>query len=345
VQVSWGEQDGRAVLVVRGLGPWAADVGQPAPARVYPSDVLRDGRPGAGPSMAGRWAVGPSGEAVFVPRFAFLAATSYTVVAIGSPDDGSVAIESPPVTGVGTTRVVGIDPAGPFVPRNLLRLYVRFSAPMSEGQAHRHVRFERVDSGEVLADALLSFDPELWDDDRQRLTVLLDPARIKRGLAPHLEAGYPLREGERVRFVVGAGYPDADGRPLVAGVESAYVVGSDLRGHVRPERWTVGAPTAGTLSPLVVHFDRPLDRPLTVRCIRVPGVGGVGAPTADGRSWWFHPTGVWSAGPVTVTVDPMLEDIAGNSVARVFDRDLDASGDDPVVEPEALTFTVVIPAG
>ncbi|MGH3158074.1 MAG: hypothetical protein ACRDNF_16065 [Streptosporangiaceae bacterium] len=35
--------------------------------------------------------------------------------------------------------------------------------------------------------------------------------------------------------------------------------------------------------------------------------------------------------------DPVLEDLAGNSVSRVFDRDLTASGDEPA---QAQTVTV-----
>src|SRR5690606_15877630 len=127
--------------------------------------------------------------------------------------------------GPATTRVEGVDPPGGTVPRNLLRLYLRFSAPMAEGGAARHVRLVRAATGEALDDALL-LPPELWDPARRRLTVLLDPARIKRGLAPHREAGYPLREGEPVDLVVDAELLDAGGRPLREGFTAAYEVGS-----------------------------------------------------------------------------------------------------------------------
>ena len=85
------------------------------------------------------------------------------------------------------TEVMAIYPTAAEVPRNLLRLYVWFSAPMSEGYAARHVRLAG-DAGERLAGALLP-GGELWSGDGRRLTLLLDPARIKRGLAAHREAG------------------------------------------------------------------------------------------------------------------------------------------------------------
>jgi hypothetical protein len=292
--------------------------------------------------MAGRWSELEGGRALaFVPRFPFLPATSYTVVPV-SGDGAPVEIVAPPVGGPASTRVVSIDPSGPVVPRNLLRIYITFSAPMSEGRASRHLRVERDDSGEVLEHVLLPLDPELWDPGRRRLTVLLDPARIKRGLAPHREAGYPLETGRAVRLVVDAALSDAAGRPLQEGAVAVFAVGTDLRGRVRPERWQLEPPRAGARDALVVRFDRPLDRPLTERCVTVAGVTGRGRAALDGRSWSFVPDAPWALGTVVVTVDPILEDIAGNSVARVFDRDLSIPDDDPLEPVRAVPLEVAL---
>ena len=65
---------------------------------------------------------------------------------------------------------------------------------MSEGHARESVRLIDTDTGQLLPDALLPMDPELWDRSRTRLTLLLDPGRIERGLVPHTETGYPLTE-------------------------------------------------------------------------------------------------------------------------------------------------------
>jgi hypothetical protein len=41
-----------------------------------------------------------------------------------------------------------------------------------------------------------------------------------------------------------------------------------------------------------------------------------------------------------VTVNPRLEDLAGNSLTRVFDRDLTRAGDDPIAaRPSVVAFT------
>ena len=325
VEVAWDERDGPAgvALVARGVPPgWSAS------ARVVPSDVLRGGMPPAGRAgMAGRWADDGDG-ARFVPRFAFLPGRSYTV--LDGEDRPVATLTAAPAPGRPTARVVGIEPALSVVPRNLLRFHVRFSAPMAEGAATRHLRLEDATSGLVLRDALFALDPELWDEARCELTVLLDPARIKRGLAPHREAGYPLREGGSVRLVVEAGYPDAAGHPLVEGAEAVYAVGPDLRGRVDPGAWTVGAVVPGRRDSLVVAFGRPLDRRLVARSLRVVHEGsgvvaGAVDVAADGTRWRFTPAAPWAPwapGGLALVVDPGLEDVAGNAVARAFDRDL-----------------------
>ena len=158
------------------------------------------------PATAGRL-VADGDDVCFVPRFPFLAGTEYEVEVDGTViGTATCAARS---TSTPTTEVIGIHPTAVEVPRNLLRCYVEFSAPMREAGA-THVRLVDAD-GAPLVGALLATEYELWDPDRRRLTVLLDPARIKRGLAPHRAVGYPLREDTSVTLVVDAEFPDASG--------------------------------------------------------------------------------------------------------------------------------------
>jgi hypothetical protein len=192
----------------------------------------------AAPAMAGRL-VRDGDDVCFVPRFGFVDGTTYTVAVGGTVVD----LVRPRLDVVATTEVVAIHPTADVVPRNLLRCYVEFSAPMGEGDAAAHVWFVD-DDGEPLVGALLPTEYELWDAAHRRLTVLLDPARIKRGLVGHVAAGYPLRRGESVRLVVDAGFRDARGAPLRGPAERAYRVGDDLRGRVEPGEWMLAVPAA-----------------------------------------------------------------------------------------------------
>jgi hypothetical protein len=189
-----------------------------------------------------------------------------------------------------------------------------------------------------LPDAFLPVPEELWDPSRTRLTLFLDPARIKRGLVSHEALGYPLRTGERVRMVVD-GMRDAAGAPVGTHVRE-LTVGPDLRHRVDPSTWEVSSPPAGTREPLVVQFDRPLDHALLQRAITAPVPGTAAVGPAE-MSWRFTPEERWAPGNGKLIVDTVLEDPAGNSLRRAFDRDLSDPRDDPLDASEVrLPFRV-----
>src|SRR6478609_2975931 len=295
---------------------------------------------GGVPAMAGRLLV-DGADVCFVPRFGFVDGTTYIVTIDGHAALTRLHRRRP--ERAASTEILGIYPSAALVPRNLLRLYIWFSAPMSEGSATEHLRLTD-DTGTTIRNALLPNENELWDAEHRRLTVLLDPARIKRGLAAHREIGYPLRSGAAVRLVVDEGFRDAQGNGLRTTGERAYRVGDDERRHVDPATWTLTTPSANTAEPLEVGFDRPLDHGLLARCLRVIGPDGLpvdgGTEIGQGeRSWRLIPARNWLPGSHRLLVDPGLEDVAGNSVARVFDRDLTRAADGPrPIAPVVVTF-------
>jgi hypothetical protein len=328
-EVTWSRGGDGDCIRLTGL-PAGADV------RVFPGTAAAAG---SLPPMAGRLER-DGADLCFVPRFAFLDGTSYTVTVDGT----SAAVLVRPRPGrPAVTEVTGIRPTAAEVPVNLLRFYVWFSAPMSEGYAAGQVRLAR-DDGSIIADALLPAEHELWDASRRRLTVLLDPARIKRGLPGHQEAGYPLRPGEPFRLVVGDGFRDAHGRPLRAPAERRYAVGGEERRHVDPVTWELAVPPAGTREPLRVTFGRPLDHGLLARCLHVRGPGskfidGTAQIGPGEQSWQLVPGWAWAPAVHQLIVEPVLEDLAGNSVSRVFDRDLTRPEDQPrPARPGTIAF-------
>ena len=172
--------------------------------------------------------------------------------------------------------------------------------------------------------------------------MLLDPARIKRGLAPH-RAGRVSAQPGTVPLIVGDGLRDA-ACPLRAAAERRYEVGADERRNVDPGAWTLTVPAGRASRPLAVAFDRPLD-PGLLRSLS-PRHGPGGPPVRrlpetrpQERSWRLPPREPWVPGVHRLIVDPVLEDLAGNSVSRVFDRDLARAGDAPQpVVPVAVPF-------
>ncbi|WP_345762462.1 hypothetical protein [Diaminobutyricibacter sp. McL0608] len=245
------------------------------------------------------------------------------------------------------TVVETIDPTVASVPANLLRFSVTFSSVMDEGSAAGHVHLlDETDA--VIPGTLLEMPPELWDRGRRRLTVLLEPGRIKRGLQPHVQAGAPLREGSTITVAVDAGLRDAEGAQLRVGARRTYRVGAAVRSRIDPARWDVQWP-GGRSNRLVARFDRPLDRALVQRCLHVVDEHGDPVP---GRASLDQGALVWDFTPTSggedwrLRVDTRLEDLAGNSVRRVFDRDLRRTADDGIEAPEIfLTPTGDMVAG
>jgi hypothetical protein len=278
-------------------------------------------------------------DACFVPGFPFVDGTEYVVESQGQ---AMARLVRTPRRAAPAARVIAIRPSAVEVPRNLLRIYLWFSAPMSEGVAAAHVRLFDED-GATMEGTIMASDYELWDAERRRLTLLLDPARIKRGLAPHREIGYPLQEGRSFTLVVGAAFPDARGIAMRRGAEHHYRVGGDERRRVDPGAWRIIPPVENTADPVRFTFDRPLDHALLMRCLRVSDPGAQSVPGtisigAGERSWSLTPSDPWKRGRHTLIIDPVLEDVAGNSVRRAFDQEWSGAQPAGAPTPVGLRF-------
>jgi hypothetical protein len=294
-------------------------------------------------ATAGTWERS-NNEARFSPRFPAVAGTEFAVIewlhSVGGAWRELGRVKVPGTGRAPRTTVESIDPRLEVAPANLLRFTVTFSAEMEEGSAAGHIHLlDR--TGVVIPGTLLEMPPELWDREHRRLTVLLEPGRIKRGLKPHVHAGPPLREGGTVTLIVEAAIRDAGGTALIEDARRTYQVGPPIRARVDPMQWEVRWPNARS-EPLSVRFDRPLDRALVRRYVHVLDahervVAGRATLDETAEHWMFTPAEQrtdyvnW-----TLRVDSRLEDVAGNSVRRVFDRDLDRPEDDGIDELEVI---------
>src|SRR5205085_1618452 len=151
---------------------------------------------------------------------------------------------------------------------NLLRWYVELSAPMEPGAALEHVHLLDASGNEVRG-AFLAGGEELWDPARRRLTLLLDPGRVKRGIRTNEESGAPLIAGRRYRLVIDADWRDGRGAALVSGFTREFVAVVDDRVSPDVTKWRVTAPRGGSRTPLLVAFGESLDHALASRRIEV----------------------------------------------------------------------------
>ncbi len=67
----------------------------------------------------------------------------------------------------------------------------------------------------------MRFKQELWNEDLARLTVLIDPGRIKRNVATNVELGFALLAGRNYTLSVGAGWSSANSESVLPAFDKA----------------------------------------------------------------------------------------------------------------------------
>ena len=268
----------------------------------------------------------------FEPRFPFLRDTLYSLIVYDDTKSNqqrqfeAYSIQSPPSNLDPVTEIISVYPTTNQIPVNQLKFYIHFSNSMSEGNASRAITMHRIDTGERLENVFLN-EPELWDYEHKRLTILLDPARIKRGLQGNIESGYPLVEGVPILLNIKEDLVDGRGARLKSSRQMKYNIGPPERLLVEINNWSYNYPRPNSIDPITVKFDRPMDHALTHRCLCIQAgsgqqIQGYTQVGPEEKSWQFFPAVPWGTGQYAVVVGDILEDLAGNSIKRVFDRDL-----------------------
>ena len=289
--------------------------------------VVRGSEDVAGPGMLGSYRV--EGDSLrFTPRYPFDRGRTYQAtyrrsIASGLEIRSTRLIPKPTRP---STVVTGISPSTSVVPENLLKFYLSFSSPMSRGEVYDRVRLLKVD-GTAVDLPFLRLAEELWDPTGRRLTLLIDPGRIKRGLKPREEAGPVLEAGRSYTLVIDKAWPDAEGDPLERDVRKPFRAAGSDEVQPDPKRWTIARPSASTLAPLSITFPEPLDRALLESALMLVDpkgepVEGRLAVEADETCWRFTPERPWASGTYQLVVDADLEDLCGNSILRPFEVDV-----------------------
>jgi hypothetical protein len=310
--------------------------------------------------LAGQYSVG-GGVIRFTPRYRILPNLEYhaavNAAALGGPGpplaEATLRIPRPP--NLPAAAVERVYPTADKLPENLLKIYVHFTAPMHQGRAYEYMQLLGPD-GKPVALPFLEIAEELWDPSGKRLTLLLDPGRVKEGLKPREEFGPILTAGRRYTLIIapqprGSGgnaddvWSDIYGQPLQKQVRKEFEAGPPEKRPIDPAEWTLTAPAAGSSGPLTVTFPRPLDHALLQRVVRVVG--------ADGRSiegdiklgeretsWQFTPRAAWAAGDYVLEAESILEDMAGNRIGRAFEVDETGPQRDAAPQTARRPFTV-----
>ena len=127
---------------------------------------------------------------------------------------------------------------------------------MSRGGIYEHIRLLDA-SGKAIELPFLEIDEELWDPAMTRLTLFIDPGRIKRGVRPLEEIGPALEEGKAYTLVIDRAAGGRGGERAGGGVSQAFSVGPPDRDPPDPAKWKVTPPTRRhRAAPLAVDVRR-----------------------------------------------------------------------------------------
>ena len=285
----------------------------------------------------------------FEPGFTLQKGIEYKAIFYPERWPGGVFLAEPPVAAgfkierlkTTPTVVSEVYPTASVLPENLLKFYIQFSAPMSRGGIYSYIHL-RTSSHKDVELPFLEIGEELWDTTMTRLTLFVDPGRIKRGVRPLVEMGPALEAGKRYSLIIDSAWRDGNGNRLKKSFEKHFRAGPPDRERPTIETWRIIAPKADSSDPLTILFAEPMDHALALRMIQVFDgkklpIAGRNRLTDHERRWTFIPEKPWTRQRYELSVATTLEDLAGNSIAKLFDVD--------VFEPQAKTAdpTVTIP--
>ncbi len=312
---------------------------------------LRDGTNSIGPALLGDYEI-TGNKLRLLPRFPLLAGESYVATfdpaalnlkrPLTSPAILTTTYRAPIDPTISQPRLTSIYPSGDVVPANHLKFYLVFSEPMRKGEFLRRIKLIE-ESGTEVSEPFR--ETELWSEDERRLTLWFHPGRQKTGVNLNVELGPVLEPGKRYRLIISGDWRTQAGAQLGKVVEKPFTVGQVEHAQLKLTDWRVIPPSDGSRESLRVEFPKPLDWALLKSQIVVVSSDGLkvrGAIKIDPQetAWSFSPEKPWDAGEYQLNVGSVLEDLAGNSLARPFEVDLEKSLEPQSPEELSLKFTI-----
>ena len=311
ITLVWDNDHATAISIPKNLLE-SSDPAKELQVRVEKSDI----------AMLGDYKAGEN-DIVFTPVVPLTRGLSYEISfrnkLIGKIKVPAASIADAPV-------VVNIYPTAGTLPENLLKIYIEFSRPMREGESQKYLSLLD-ENNDTLPGIFLDMQPELWNKERTILTAWLDPGRIKRDLIPNQQLGNPLQKGKQYTLMVSHNWKDVQGLQLQQAASKKFIVSARDSLSPDPEKWKLNIPGAQTLQPLEINFTESLDFFLLQETIRIAdekanNIAGQVKIINKETGIQFIPNNKWQAGKYTLQVQSVLEDLAGNNLNKLFDRDI-----------------------
>ncbi len=223
-------------------------------------------------------------------------------------------------------NVIEIYPTTDSIPVNILRFYIQFSQPMQEMNILKHVRLTNQD-GKNITGVFYENQYELWNQNRTKVTLVIDPGRVKTGLLANNTMGRAFDNGQYYTLNVDSLLLDFNDRNLARSHTKTFVaVGEDI---IAPNQktWSVSAPKPMSKQALHISFDDKIDHISAKTFIKVlhknnEVTGDIELRNGE-QEWYFYPKKEWKKGDYQILIHPALEDICANSLNQIFDHQIE----------------------
>lgn len=257
----------------------------------------------------------------FTPSFALLPGITYQAQNLVSNTHTNYSFEQAHAT----TPTLEVKPNSDNLPANHLKFYLFFSQPMQQDTPWEHCKLYDVTTGNFVGRPFRHTD--LWNPDGKRLTLWFHPGRQKTGVNLNVDLGAILEEGHEYELLISGLWQSLEGQPL--GKDYRLPFTATKADHMQPDpsQWVLIAPESGTQQPLTIEFNERLDyamlhnQPLTVTSGKTP-IDCQIVPNTDSTKLELTPSDNWIPGTYSLNINPRLEDLAGNSIERPFEVDI-----------------------
>jgi hypothetical protein len=261
----------------------------------------------------------------FIPTIPFTDGQQYVITNKNEVVDSFIIQNS---TNIKAPELVAIYPTKDTVPENLLKMYLVFSKPMQEVKSALDYIEVTDESTNKKVNIFLPLENELWNKNHTQLTLWLDPGRIKTGLIPNKKLGLPILNSHQYTINVSKDWKSADGVPLKNSFKKTmYAILHDNQIPMY-NNWKISTPKSNTPEPLIINFNETLDFVLAMESFQILNldkevVEGKFKLVNHETVLEFYPKFKWNKGEFRIMTDTRLEDLAGNNLNHLFDKDLD----------------------
>lgn len=241
-------------------------------------------------------------------------------------------------------KVIAVYPTTNTVPENILRFYITFSQPMRQGNSLEHIHLYN-DDNKAVNNVFLDNYYEIWNNDFTKITLILDPGRIKTGLIANETMGRGLRKGGKYTLVIDSLWQTIEGSHLDKSYTKSFTVQAEDRDTLSVNNWKIKSPKSEGLDPLIITFPKPIDHInannyITVTNDKEKLIQGQIQLKEQETQWFFIPNKKWKRGTYFIRINSRIEDLAGNNLNGSFDHLSGSLKNKQEGKTEIITFNI-----